>query len=411
MSTTERSPSILSIDDRVLNFPDDQSRPKSVHFEEDLYSPDAAVEFNATVRAIQSPLPSKDLFDVAIEDETPLTLNANSQLVDANEKYRKYTRLVADAAKEGKTFQVIYFFDVGKIKEELRRRGFIEIPAHIFHKPEHQLPIWELIELAEEGNDFEEALIARLLGNYPPDFVWVPMPCYYHTFTSTPWLNRIYIKQCDFGLKDGLCDLIGKLNTKSVLCEVDVKYPRSYIVHRCQDVEAFRRDYKFTMCTNFLTFLYEHNDVFSIFHNDGTVEQPAIDCLLNVIQRHIKNVIDKRPDFPFNPCELEWKQLEKVIPAMMQHGAKIRCVGDDNDIILYYGNQIRFVMGEVLRVWPAREFDGTTNGWLLKPANTGQGYDIVISNEMDTIMSHVNNTSRRYIIQKVSARGARGKIL
>lgn len=396
--------SVASVDDHVLNFGEGETPKKSVHFKEATRSPSASIEYTATVRAIDSPVPSKDLYDV-IEDDTPLTININSEIVDPNEKYKKYTRMVSNAAKQGKTFQVMYFFDVGRIKEELKKRGFVEIPAHLFHKPEHQLPIWELIELAEEGNDYEEALIAKLLGNYPPDYMWVPMPCYYHTFSDTPWLNKIFIEECDFGLKDGLCDLMAKLNKKSVLTDVDVKCPRSFIAYRRKEVEAFQRDFKFTQCTNFLTFLFDHSDVYSLFHHEGTVEQPALDVLFNVILRHIKNVIEKRPDFPFAPNELEWKQLEKAMSAMMHNGAKVNCVGEDNDIILYYGNQIRFVQGEVLRVWPAKEFDGIKNMWLLKPANTGQGYGIVLSNDENTIMSYVNNLSQRYIIQKVRKGG------
>lgn len=45
--------------------------------------------------------------------------------LDSSAKYRKYTNMVMKAAKEEKVFQVMYFFDVGKIKEELRKRGKI----------------------------------------------------------------------------------------------------------------------------------------------------------------------------------------------------------------------------------------------------------------------------------------------
>lgn len=364
--------------------------------------------YTASIRLCQSPVPCHDINDVTLDDPQ-LVINIDSEIVDSSAKYKYYTKLVADCARAGKTFQVIYFFDVIRIKDELKKRGYIEVPAHKFHKEEHQLPIWELIELAEPGNEFEQALIARLLGNYPADYVWVPMPSYYHTFQSTPWLNKIFIEENDFTLKDGLCDLINKLKSKSVLMDIDVNYPRAYIAYRRKEVEAFRNDFKFTKLTNFLTFLFDHEDVFSLFHIEGTVEMAVLDTMFTILQRHMKNVVEKRPTFPFHPDELEWRQVEKGMIEMMKNGGRIRCVGDDSDIILYYGHQIQYYIGEVARIWPARQFDGIKNLWVMKPANTGQGYGVVLTDDETTIMNLVENLNRRYIIQKVSivCRGSR----
>lgn len=236
----------------------------------------------------------------------------------------------------------------------------MESPSHLFHSEEQQLPIEQLIELAEEGNEYENALMARLIGNYPPNYLWVPMPCYYHTFMNTPWLNKIYIKECDFGLKDGLCDLVAKLNADLLMLDTDVKCPRSFIAYRRQEVEAFRNDFQFTTATNLLMYLYER-DVSALFDNEGTIDQNVLDVLFKVILQHIKHCIEKRPDFPFQPSELDWTHIMKAAPAILKNGAKIQCVGDDFDIIQYYGSQIKFVAGEIMRVWPSRQFDGTQN--------------------------------------------------
>uniref|UniRef100_A0A336M1Y4 CSON007676 protein n=1 Tax=Culicoides sonorensis TaxID=179676 RepID=A0A336M1Y4_CULSO len=329
--------------------------------------------------------------------ETPVSVPSDP--LDSSAKYRKYSNMVLKAAKEGKIFQVMYFFDVGRIKEELRNRGYIESLAHLFHTEEQQLPLEQLLELAEDGNEYERALLARLVGNYPPDYLWVPMPCYYHTFMNTPMLNKIYIRECDFGLKDGLCDLVAKLNENALMVDTDVKYPRSYVAYRRKEVEEFQSDFKFTTAANLLFYLYEH-DIFEMFSDEGTIDQNTLDVLFKVILMHIKNCIEKRPNMPFTPEEYEWTRILKAANDIIKNGAKIKSVGEDFDIIRFYGGQVKFCAGEIMRVWPNRQFDGIKNVWLLKPAYSGQGYDIVLSDNEETIMSYVNNLKRRYIIQK-----------
>lgn len=333
------------------------------------------------------------------DSEGILTTPSAVVSLDSSAKYRKYGSMVLKAAKEGKIFQVMYFFDVGKIKEELRKRGYIESPSHLFHTEEQQLPLEQLIELAEDGNEYERALLARLVGNYPADYLWVPMPCYYHTFMNTPWLNKIFITECDFGLKDGLCDLVAKLNENALMLDTDVKYPRSFVAYRRKEVEAFQNDFKFTTATNLLFYLYDR-DIFEVFDEEGTIDQNSLDVLFKVILMHIKHCIEKRPDTPFTPEEFEWTRILKASTDIIKYGAKIKSVGDDYDIIRYYGSQVKFVAGEIMRVWPGRQYDGTRNVWLLKPAYSGQGYDIVLSDSEETIMGYLNNLKRRYIIQK-----------
>lgn len=333
------------------------------------------------------------------EIESILTSPSVLAPLDSSTKYRKYTSMVLKAAKEGKIFQVMYFFDVGRIKEELRKRGYIESPPHLFHTEEQQLPLEQLLELAEDGNEYERALLARLVGNYPPDYLWVPMPCYYHTFMNTPWLNKIFITECDFGLKDGLCDLVAKLNGNALMLDTDVKCPRSFVAYRRKEVEAFQNDFKFTTATNLLFYLHDR-DIFEMFDDEGTVDQNSLDVLFKVILMHIKHCIEIRPDIPFSPEEFEWTRILKASTDIIKHGAKVKSVGEDYDIIRFYGGQVKFVAGEVMRVWPGRQYDGTRNVWLLKPAYTGQGYDIVLSDNEETIMGYLNNLKRRYIIQK-----------
>lgn len=77
---------------------------------------------------------SESSYNPSVDDASTVVSNDTKEILtplDSSAKYRKYTNMVLKAAKEGKIFQVMYFFDVGKIKEELRKRGKI----HYLEKP------------------------------------------------------------------------------------------------------------------------------------------------------------------------------------------------------------------------------------------------------------------------------------
>lgn len=96
-----------------------------------------------------------------------------AKLLEILDKFRQYEDRVAKAIKEKKIFKFVYAWDVPKLKLELAKRGYIETVQNPFYNLRSVLPLYNLIDLAHDYNDYEQALLCKILGDYSnPDYIW-----------------------------------------------------------------------------------------------------------------------------------------------------------------------------------------------------------------------------------------------
>lgn len=62
--------------------------------------------------------------------------------------------------------------------------------------------------------------------------------------------------------------------------------------------------------------------------------------------------------------------------------------------------KIQSMMPIVYRHWSQHKYDGFRNVWIIKPACSGKGQGILVSDDIEKIMRHTTYDNRRYIVQK-----------
>lgn len=336
-----------------------------------------------------------------------------------------YLEMVKIALSTGKIYKVIGAASLGQVRIELHKRGFIETVSNNWQNDLYQLPEEELLRLAENGNEHERVLLTKLLGEQEPTFLWINRTNSYSIYQHMAVMNKINIMYGNFVTKDGLCQCIERIRNCGLNPPPEVLHPRSYIVSNDNNFyKKFYADYKLTIATSVVMFLSSKKDVSSFFTEAGTLPLKALDFAFQVIIVYSQQ---KEDDCTLMNTEyqdgIEWRLLANAHTALVHYGEKFK-MDDDwmsewvTDLDHNQSNKTRnrlsmrsklqtylqgveFMTKKIVETWPWRKADGYSNIWVLKPARTGEGQGIILTDDAEKVKEHIQKYKYKpYILQK-----------
>lgn len=214
-----------------------------------------------------------------------------SKILEILAKFNRYEEHVQEAIQKKKIYKFYAAWEIPRLKLELHKRGFVETVPNPFYNLRSVLPLYNLVDLAEDFNDYEQALLCKILGDHQPDFLWTEQPWCYDYFPGTRLMNKIDFGSVNFWLKDGSCYYIRALNNKIKQYKHRVKYPRSYNMIEHKETREFQKDYRFTAATSLVLFLFEQNNIEQWFSKQyGKVYYSSLEFALEVVEQKLKSV-------------------------------------------------------------------------------------------------------------------------
>lgn len=289
------------------------------------------------------------------------TMTVNSYGQEMLNKYVYYKKRVNRALEDGRIFRIVGHYDWPRIRHEMSKRGWIEKRQFPSDNPIADLPHSILLEEAKPGNDYERALIARMIGRTKPTWMWMMSGKYYYRNLDIPIMNKLYVRNCNFGGKDGLQQYFEIMDYGS--------HPRGYNLIECKCLDIFIEDYYLTAATSLVLFLDNHQCLYERFtKEENSVPWSAIVTLFQFVQTHIDNA-----QYGMNVSQENVKNSGiNEQKAQVILGTYINIVKNGMKIETYHKNVqdhipiIRTIAQKVRDTWPQRIHDGYMNTWLLK---------------------------------------------
>lgn len=281
---------------------------------------------------------------------------SNSYGQEMLEKYQMYKRHVNQAIKEGKVFRIVGRYEWPRLRVELRRRGWVEKRYFRSDSEIADLPHSMLLEEAQPGNEYERALISRMLGRTEPTFLWMLGGKHYSRYLTTPIVNKIYMRNINVGGKDGLNNYFQTIQ--------DANHPRTYDVIGCKELEIFDEDFHLTAAITVILFLDNHQNLTEKFTSKNTsIKWHFLLKLFDFVQRHIENAHYGIYVSKENTKNLGLDQdVKELILALYDDIYK-----KQKPIELYHRNAqdhipvIRNLAQRIRETWPKRQHDGYEN--------------------------------------------------
>lgn len=293
-------------------------------------------------------------------------------------KYEEYKQRAARAVREGKIFRVISAYDVPRVKYELIQRGYVESIAHSWNDEYLRLSDYVLLEEAQPGNMFEQALLSRLIGGNSARYMWITAAQLYDTYTNVPFLSKIDIRNTSFGIKDGLHQYVQAINLNVMDKSMgEICHPRSHCVTDGESMNAFQRDFKATLAIGLVFCLYDKKSSEAwLSHDTGTLDLKTLEYAMNLIIKYIKWI---RREIDNDECddkqeknwghkmleEIRWKHLCDTHTAVIKLGQSFKPL-NNTQLNENYIFRLKFIAEQVLTELPSRKYDGYSNVWLLK---------------------------------------------
>uniref|UniRef100_A0A336LZB7 CSON008849 protein n=1 Tax=Culicoides sonorensis TaxID=179676 RepID=A0A336LZB7_CULSO len=321
-----------------------------------------------------------------------------NETAEIHEKYLTLVEKVNTAKNEKKIYRFVGC-NFKKIKSELRKRGFIEKRKFRLGSIYYQMPLSLLLNHYEENSKCEQALMSRMIGNCNLGLVWIWNPRLYDKFIDVPLLNKIKIVGSNFGLKNGLGQCVNKINWNFDDKTATVNYPRSYSVIDNEEIEDFLIDYKLSLACSIVIFLHTRSNIRSWFSKSkGMIYYGGIELALDIVNFFTKKAEGLLSDPDFEISDKSLLKLERLHNNLVNNHFKI-LAGSDRALQII--SKIKYAYSEIKHYWPSRiTIDGFHNIWLLKPSFVGQGWGIILSNNIDRITKQIEKRNKRYIVQK-----------
>lgn len=240
-----------------------------------------------------------------------------SKILEILAKFNRYEEHVQEAIEKKKIYKFYAAWDVPRLKRELHKRGFVETVPNPFYNLRSILPLYNLVDLAEDYNDYEQALLCKILGDHPPDFLWTEQPWCYDYFPSTRIMNKLNFGSVNFWLKAEGCYYMRSINNKIKQYKHRIKYPRSYNVIGHKETREFQKDYRFTAATSLVLFLNDQKNIERWFSKEyGKVYYSSLDFALKVVEEKLRSVYtdnNKRDELlESKKYHHQWKKLFKA---------------------------------------------------------------------------------------------------
>lgn len=335
---------------------------------------------------------------------------------EVEKKLRYYKRRVDYAVARGKVYRVIGNVGIGKIRQELHKRGFIEVVSNNWENSLYNLGEVEILEKIETNNEYEMALLTKLLGEREPDFIWINRTCSFSVYQYVAVMNKINILNCNFVLKDGLCELIDRFRLNNPNKIMDINHPRTFIVSSENYFQRFINDFQLTLATSLVLFISHKKEPVNFFASEGEIPLDVLEFALTAINIYLKR---KLCDFKIviESEDLEnkrWEDLTRALNGLVNEKQKFKLPLENAEIenkaaiqqfskksLDFYLNRIKAVSESIHNNCPWRKHDGYTNVWLIKPARTGEGAGILLSRDSSTIKDFIcRHKYKPFVIQK-----------
>lgn len=364
-------------------------------------------------------------------------------------RLEEYKQRAVTAVQEGKIFRIISAYDVPRVKYELIKRGYVESISHSWNDEYLRLSDVVLLQEASDGNMYEQALLSRLIGGNSAKYMWITASQLYDQYQSVPYLSKINIRNHNFGTKDELQFYVRQINSglldnnETNTCDGDcnnnqndtnkkvkysfkgefnVNHPRSYVVSDTRSILAFENDFRVTLATSLILHLNSMPTTDWLSSEHGSLDLKILDYAMALILRYIKwiknemattsggvdgasydNDKDKTLQTNVIECttidEHRYAQLNAAHHAIIELGQSFRPV-KQSEINENYIYRLKFLVDQVLKIWPSRKYDGNRNVWLLKPTNSSQGQGIIVTDNEKCILSHLKQPKKKFVIQK-----------
>lgn len=305
----------------------------------------------------------EELYDASIENHRASIVNHRDSLhilstksaleATLNSKYDKYATFVAEKITNRKICFVDNYMELETIRHLLRKRGFIEACSHPWHTI---VPFRTLLEKSDTNNEYEKALLSFLVGKYPPDYMFITPSYKYDMYDKVRVLSMLKFKKVDgfnFGLKDGLCHIVDRINWNLDRNAPRINYPRSYDLIDGKELFEFHKDYRLTIATSIVLFLNDRKDMRKCFSpKNGTIKSRAIDFACHGVDTRIKQeegLISPRTGLDI--LEIVWGQIYQAYVDLIKNGKKIKVAKED---IPEYMHRIKCLAYEIYHYWPSR---------------------------------------------------------
>lgn len=306
------------------------------------------------------------------------TNTATEHHIDMLKKYIEYHCWITKAKERGRFFRITATGNFSKLKKELTKRGFIEqvyLPSESVY---FTMPNSILLEEAQRGNEYERALVAKIIGKRPPDFIWVARAPSYLVLGKISLLNKIYIKGSNFGVKNDMLKYIQQIRETDKKQTI-LKYPRSYNLCDRTTNSAFCKDFRMTAAIGLVTFLYDQkktiNDWFTNDNSPGieTAKIYGLDCAIHVILMHIKYADGNlSKDDLARCCNFTEKQWDEMLDAHYHVVKYKRKIYASHELRDDYVLRIKMIAPDIPQYFKKQKHDGIHNIWMMKPCYSCQ---------------------------------------
>lgn len=166
----------------------------------------------------------------------------------------------------------------------------MEINPIPIHSKEYTMSIIELAEKAAKENIYEKALISKLVGDRPPDFIFIPGKYFITLHPVIHQINRINFIGDNFTSKHEICNVVDRANLK-MQKDNFIPFPRVFKILCDEDIDDFKIEYNWTMVTSLIMYMADENGN-SIFSPRAsyTVDCEGLELALRFIDARIDEI-------------------------------------------------------------------------------------------------------------------------
>jgi tubulin monoglycylase TTLL3/8 len=317
---------------------------------------------------------------------------------DNCEMFKKLESRAHQAINNKKIFTIIGGYDV--LRQSLIGRGWIEKLLDI---EANKFTINEKV-IAECAGDYDarRIVLSHLVKGSPTYFIWQPK--YFDGITlniNYPLRNRIVrMRTFDFTLKEGLHNLAENIQWHIIEDLTELNYPRSYLLMDVYQREHFLQEFRRTLISSFVCYVYDHFD--SVFTDYGSVPGELIFNVLNRMEQYIKIKQDLYIDNEKMSSCAPFSEITKQIDLVLNLGRRIKFPEfyDDTSREKLKFN-LKVITSQIRTYWPESKYDGNFNIWILKPINRSRGIGVKLMKDCEKMFDFVlKHTENKYIVQK-----------
>lgn len=247
-----------------------------------------------------------------------------------------------------------------------------------------------------------------ILKKVPANFIWSNKYFDQSTRTYLPYYSRLQKRpiEFDFACKVGLAKLSEQhqwLHEEAGDENACCIFPRMYNVCNGAELSYFIADFRLTICTSFLYYLYQQikKDMDQVF---SRTTGKSTDCIMFALEQaeaaiRVKQHCDLDHAPPSSRLDSRvYCTYFETYSKIMKYQTKLR-LPDDKEPEMFR-DLINHSVTQLLKYYPDIPIDGVGNVWILKPTGgrCGCGFGISLSSSEPEILKRISN--KKYLLQK-----------